>query len=922
MTRSVECTLTLFSFLLLASPCLAVSVTREGWHDTFYQYRVPISFHVGEPGWHRIPITEAQITAAINALDPLEYRDAAFAYNYLRCVEVDAGGHAIDPDAAGGFYLVETGPDLTGGWTERVRPTSEAVPMFEAEHGFDLPVRDGDNLVVKVEPDAHYLLRYTTAGGGSPALKYEPIHPEGTSLNTHGFRMSYEPRLLPLTEAAREALVQPGADTMTLIIGGRFVNTPKDLSLRKSQIVFLADVREPGDKHWVLYYQPMGTHFLMVPDKRHPEVPARVAQDVSIGPAARYDGNTRYRLSSDRRADVWFAETTVKLTPETPVPAAQQTAVRISAARRERQSFQVVVSPRHPLEVAGVGVSEFTADGARIGAERVTVRTVEYVPVRRTSYITPTAYRGWIADPLTEVAPRTAHPDNGNQAYWITVDVPADAVPGAYRAALRLEGNGSTLFEIPLELTVRPFTLPEFSPFQTCMGGQYFAKPCAPAEAGGEPPRNMAYHGVTRRGDLQRLATAHYEVMTRNKFAPKNAALYTPIGLRWDPPPEGYNVDKPGNFFRLYDWDFEAFNAQLAHFIDELKLNTICIYHSNPSALNIFMHLPGKELTGYPVSVPFTTYAWQTYREAHFVGYDIDESHSYRKLAKDITRDQYDRLVLDFFRAMAGNLAAHGWLEHAMIMIDETHHDRNLKHFLRLMKSDPLTARIRIGVCVQGLTYFTDPEYKGLLDFYIPELDENYNRWEPFYFTDYGIAPDPRKLWNYVVTSARFAIDAPGINNRQIGLDMWQRGGSGYLCWDTVVYHHTRADFANARGRNPWSHPFTTFANGGLSFFYPPRRDTQYPAGPDFTVTPSLRMEIHREGVDDYEYAWLLERAMRAAEQAGTDVSAARAVFADVRRFFHNANLWSQNDAYFLELRERMAEAIERLQEGPAGDHT
>ena len=180
--------------------------------------------------------------------------------------------------------------------------------------------------------------------------------------------------------------------------------------------------------------------------------------------------------------------------------------------------------------------------------------------------------------------------------------------------------------------------------------------------------------------------------------------------------------------------------------------------------------------------------------------------------------------------------------------------------------------------------------------------------------TDYGIEPGRSKLWNYIVSGSRFAIDAPGINNREGGLDLWKRGASGYLCWDTVVHAHTRGDWSGKRVANGWAEPFTTFANGALSFLYPPRRDGSVPTEPDFTVTPSLRLEAHREAFDDYEYAWLLDRAMRAAEQAGRDVSVAKAIFADVERFFHNSNLWSQNDAWFLELRERMARAIVELQ--------
>ena len=86
---------------------------------------------------------------------------------------------------------------------------------------------------------------------------------------------------------------------------------------------------------------------------------------------------------------------------------------------------------------------------------------------------------------------------------------------------------------------------------------------------------------------------------------------------------------------------------------------------------------------------------------------------------------------------------------------------------------------------MQGLEYFHYKEnhedgthaFKDLL-VYMPQNDENYNRWEKYYFTDYDIKPEREKLWNYAVSTSRLIIDSPGINNRIIALDIFNRGGS------------------------------------------------------------------------------------------------------------------------------------------------
>lgn len=902
---------------LLAGQCTFLCAAETApWDDTFYQYRLPITFVAERSGWQQVPINERLIVDAINALEEFKYSADFFAYNALRCVAVDESGAVADVEA--GFFLIETGPDRTAGWAAPEAATGQAEPMFE-ENGIMPPVRKGDDLTVAVEPDAFHLLRYTTSGGSSPALRYEPIFAEGTKLHKHTCRISYEPRLLQLAETTHETLMQPASNEVSFVIGGRFVNTPKNLSLRRAEIRFLANIRSPGAHHWHIYYQPMGTHYLMTPDLRHPEIPPLSSASPEVGVAEKYMGGTRLALASSSRAYLWLAANTVKLTPRTPVPVATADAIRIACASNERHSFQLVVAPQRAVRLARVEVSDLAKGVDKIPADRIECQHIDYVPIRRRSRITPADFVGWVGDPLVPIEPVLLTPEAGNYGIWLTLDVPEGTPAGVYRGTVSIVGDVAPLFEIPVELTIHPFTLPEFSPLQCNMGGQFFVKPTRRAATPNAPlQRLIDHHGVQRPNDLRKLTDLHFEIMVRNKFTPKNIGLYTPIGLEWDPPPQGFNVDAPDNFFRLRDWDFTEFNKMMAHYVDDLKLNSICIYHSNPIALNIFMHLPGKQLNDYSDMIPFATYGWQSFREATFVGYDIDERHSYRKLARDITRAQYDRLVLDFFRTIAANLDAHGWLGFAHIMIDETHNDKFLKHFLRLLKSDPLTAQIQIGVCVQGLSYFTDPDYNGLLDFYIPQLDESYNRWEPFYFTDYKIRHTRRKIWNYIVDSARFAIDTPGVNNRMIGIDLWQRGVGGYLCWETFLYRHNYGDSESNLGRsgNPWTDPYTRLGNGALSFFYPPRQDGSFPETPDFTVTPSLRMELHREGVNDYEYAWLLEQAMERAAKAGNrDLSSAKAVMDDIRRFFYNSIHWSQNDAWLIDLRTRMAAAIVGLEE-------
>ena len=111
---------------------------------------------------------------------------------------------------------------------------------------------------------------------------------------------------------------------------------------------------------------------------------------------------------------------------------------------------------------------------------------------------------------------------------------------------------------------------------------------------------------------------------------------------------------------------------------------------------------------------------------------------------------------------------------------------------------------------------------------------------------------------------------------------------------------------------NPWEHSWTRWGNGAMSYFYPPRKDGPAPE-PDWTIVPSLRLMTYREGVDDYEYARILEDLVARAQVKGIDASPAKSLLNEIPRFFYSSVHWSQNEVWYLDLRHQMAQAIVEL---------
>jgi len=78
----------------------------------------------------------------------------------------------------------------------------------------------------------------------------------------------------------------------------------------------------------------------------------------------------------------------------------------------------------------------------------------------------------------------------------------------------------------------------------------------------------------------------------------------------------------------------------------------------------------------------------------------------------------------------------------------------------------------------------------------------------------------------------------------------------------------------------------------------------------------SIRLEIVRDGEEDYEYLIMLDKLIAKAEANGSspkEVNAARAVLRSAHRLVASMTDYEKNPEPYLRIRERVAEAIERL---------
>ena len=172
-------------------------------------------------------------------------------------------------------------------------------------------------------------------------------------------------------------------------------------------------------------------------------------------------------------------------------------------------------------------------------------------------------------------------------------------------------------------------------------------------------------------------------------------------------------------------------------------------------------------------------------------------------------------------------------------------------------------------------------------------------------------------------------IDANAIDLRMWVWMSWKWRVQGILVW-SINYWTSPCAFPPPKIQNPWEDPMAYvsgygrpagyvgyWGNGAGHFLYPPNRDVakdkrEYLTGP----VSSIRWEMLREGLEDYEYFWLLRAAVanaRAAKAPATALAEAEKLLQIPRSIVEDLTLFTRDPQPLYAHRRAIAEAIERL---------
>jgi hypothetical protein len=578
------------------------------------------------------------------------------------------------------------------------------------------------------------------------------------------------------------------------------------------------------------------------------------------------DSGFGHRLEGNRDLGLWWCESGCKVGRDRGLPEAaprggRPKPVSVSAARGEFESVQIVLRPGKDgaLRSAKVGPLQ-DARGRRAPIE-VQIGEVAYVHVAQPT--DSACVRGWYPDPLPALRTPLVLREGQNQPLWLTFRVPPGVRTGDYSSELTLETSlGET--KAALRIHVYDFELPRETHLRSALGL-------------GAHEINR-YHKLTRPEDRQAVFEKYLKNFAEHRISPYTFYDYAPIDLRF----VGEGTNKQAKV------DFAKFDQAAAKWLDEYRFNTFQLPLQGMGGGTFHSRHLG-ELAGFKEGTP-----------------------------------EHARLFQDYLSQVERHLRERGWLNQAFTYWFDEPDPKDYEFVVEGMK--------RLKAAAPGikrmLTEQPEPALRGHVDIWCG-LTPEWTAEKVKACRDAG-----EEVWWYICTAPKAPyvtefIDHPGTELRLWPWQSWQYGVKGILIWATMYWTSPLA-YPEPTLQDPWSDPMSwvsgygnpvgyrsPWGNGDGRFLYPPRRDPNTSTEPclDEPIN-SIRWENLRDGMEDYEYFWLLQKAVERAETKKVSrklVEQARALLTVPPEVSKDLTHFTTDPRPMLQHRDKIARMIERL---------
>lgn len=928
MRSRLFCTLILtvtasFGSRVAASP----ESVASPWADETYPYRVSIQLDKEVSGSVQLDLRiddliEQLRTVSVDVadLDTLAFENAVLVDP---ATGKAVGGFKIDPVRRVDIAPWPTAGERGGAWSSFGGPPGQPATIEDGGETFDGMWIESDKIInrgwihkLKLKPEALYHLQYRVYS--------EPIDNNiSVSIMDPEKRLfvdehhSYYPTLTPkATWTTRRVLVNPAKSDVELRIGTAFTGRcgVGDLTLDYVRMRLFADLPTATDR-LALYALMRAGHRLPVPTEAMLDLP-RNARRVGVKSltAEAADLNPDAVMVEDAGVKAWTVASDLPLKtdvlPRT-MPASssgagagaaiQQTLVRGMAST-------VLVAVRTDTPEA---VFESVATDLPVGFR---VERLAEIPV----YDGPTPGGRLIEtrlDALTGLNFDLAPPSSsGIHLLAITLSANGDTPTGHHAGHLdiQLASPKSASLRLPIEVAVAPITIKPFEHFGTMFGGQHFLV----RYSGGsftEPSTTVAeFHGYDTEGiatlkaasltspdsndqrfnPVRDLARKYYHRMLDFYVSPQSLTLYSGYTYRVEDQGEGKAP-------KLIDWDFTQYNQAIDEMVIGREVPYLAIGHTNGHLMD---HL----------------------RLANGATYTLSETEG-KNGWHQLPKDEYLKLIGDFYEQQAKNLADKGLLDGAMVIVDESDPSTYelMRDYILEVKSRPHGKRIKFTHTTYKPSSYTREDengqlmLNGVLDIPMPDNDDHFNNFEPAYNAR---MTDIDEQWVYYVESDHLNLNNAGMSTIITPLKLGHFGAEGWYDWASFIWSmpYPVTDvmgpkFPSGPVINPWVNPFYHHGSGVLSFFYPP-----VPAGPSAEpvdrIIPSYRLALMRDGI---QMRALLEVLEAGEDDAGRALDVDQTKVAAARK--HLEKLWADNPVQWYLGYHDYREAQRLLHEAAAG---
>lgn len=548
--------------------------------------------------------------------------------------------------------------------------------------------------------------------------------------------------------------------------------------------------------------------------------------------------NYTHQLDIPGTVDVfWTTPPSERVFKDAELPSDTGLEVLVYAARNEFEPFQIVIQAAASKTVE-ISVGDF---GSGIEAE---LFQVKYAPI--TQATDSLGRTGDYPDPLwpLETGATVSLNVGENTAFWVSLFVPKTAPAGDHFGTVAIGG-----VDVPVKLHVFDFAIPDELHVKSQM--------------------NFSHKAVLDKYGVSDLDIGDeywmYVDMMKQFFIDHRLTSKSPL------------------------WSGGLTSGGGAPYIDYCETKTLSDPHGiwgfeepakryldGAGLMKDKFTKPFNDGTGYPSFMAATfrnNYSSQDQRPDTFCDITRSAGDWYEAANPDTA---YNQAWFEYINAIQEYLRDLGYLDKAYYYFanepqDQADYDAVAWYSQELKKVAP---DLKLMVSEDPKPeIFNHPQYADAkIDIWLPVL----HSYDPEISLDRE-ANHGEETWIYFLHGTRppyfnpITLDHPGIESKLTGWFLWKYRVRG------IAYYSM-----NNWNKNPWTDPLNSNHNGDLFMLYPPSEDNSniaYGAN-KHRMVPSIRFELMRDSLEDYEYLYLLNGGEQpAVNQANSaDVQADKIV--------------------------------------------